>query len=293
MSVEEESGPHGHGRRRAAGRRREDARRHRPAVQLRDARPRVRGLLADLPHPSLSALAGVVVLLLVAAGAVHLSTRGTAVPLDPPVAASGGPAEGHPASDGGGEGSTAPTEPPFPAPSGAGTVDPSAEASSRATGEVVVHVSGAVGDPGVVRLPAGSRVDDALREAGGAEKGADLDRMNLARPLTDGEHIHVPMPGEELPVENAPGVPENEVAEGSTPGGAADGSEGGGGAAPVDLNTADAAALETLTGVGPAIAQRIIDYRETNGPFTSVDELEEVSGIGSATLEKLRDQVRV
>lgn len=137
---------------------------------------------------------------------------------------------------------------------------------------VVLHVVGAVVEPGIVELPLGARVVDAIASAGGPAADADLAGVNLARVVADGEQLHVPRVGEAPP---------------ATPGGApsADGR--------VNLNTADAAALETLPGVGPAIAARIIAWRDENGPFRSVDELTAVSGIGERTLAGLRDQATV
>lgn len=168
-----------------------------------------------------------------------------------------------------------------------GTESPTHEAGT-ATTEIVVLVSGAVATPGVVRLAQGARVQDAVDAAGGPTPEADLAAVNLARPVTDGEQIHLPVPGETPPVA-AP-------ASGATPapstGDKPAGGSGGGGAL-IDLNTADAALLEELPGVGPAIAQRIIDHRQSNGPFRSVDDLLEVSGIGPATLEKIRDRATV
>jgi competence protein ComEA len=131
----------------------------------------------------------------------------------------------------------------------------------------VVHVVGAVAAPGVVRLPFGARVVDALSAAGGAAPDADLARVNLARVLVDGEQIQVPRPGDPAP--EAPTA-------GAAPG---DGT--------LDLNTASLAQLDGLPGVGPVLAQRIVDRR----PFASVDELDEVSGIGQALLERLRPLV--
>ncbi len=142
---------------------------------------------------------------------------------------------------------------------------------------VVVHVVGQVREPGLQRLPPGSRVADALAAAGGATRGADLARVNLARVLVDGEQVVVPAPGDPDP----PGAP-------------AAGTGGGSGAgAPVSLNTADLAGLDTLPGVGPVLAQRIVDWRSQHGRFTSVDELGEVSGIGEKLLERLRPLVTV
>ncbi|OYX54375.1 MAG: hypothetical protein B7Y93_06435 [Micrococcales bacterium 32-70-13] len=138
---------------------------------------------------------------------------------------------------------------------------------------VVLHVVGAVVEPGIVELPLGSRVVDAIATAGGPTDDADLAGVNLARVVADGEQLHVPHVGEASP---------------AAPGGAAPAADGR-----VNLNTADAVALETLPGVGPAIAARIIAWRDANGPFRSVDELTAVSGIGERTLEGLRDRATV
>lgn len=146
---------------------------------------------------------------------------------------------------------------------------------------VVAHVVGAVREPGLVELPSGARIADAVEAAGGPTSEADLSGVNLARPVTDGEQIHVPRPGE------TPEAAGGAAAE--APGGAPDPGSG----ATVDLNTADAATLETLPGIGPALARRIIDWRTANGPFASVDELDDVSGIGPAVLEQIRPAARV
>lgn len=126
-------------------------------------------------------------------------------------------------------------------------------------------------------LPAGSRAADAIAAAGGASPGADPDALNLAAVLADGDRVAVPVEGE------VPAAPVGPVAEQA--GGAASG--------PVDVNTASAAALEQLPGVGPATAQAIVAHREAHGPFASVDDLEAVRGIGPAKLEALRDAVTV
>jgi competence protein ComEA len=171
---------------------------------------------------------------------------------------------------------------------------PSATSVTSATGSggaaegavLVVHAAGAVLDPGVYELPEGSRVDDLVVAAGGLAPDADGDRVNLALPLVDGERVYVPAVGEqELP--EAPGPA-------SSGGDAAGGSGGGpGGGGPVDLNTADLAELDELPGVGPVTAQAIVDHREQQGPFTAVDELLDVQGIGEARLAQLRDLVVV
>ena len=141
-------------------------------------------------------------------------------------------------------------------------------------GPVVVHVAGAVGVPGVQRLPAGSRVIDAVDAAGGLLPDADAGRVNLAAELVDGTQVYVPAVGEVPPPQAGAGT-------------------GGESSGPIDLNIADSAALETLPGVGPATAAAILDHRERNGPFVSVDGLLEVRGIGEAKLAQIRDLVRV
>lgn len=250
------------------------------------ARRGLRGLLADLrlPAPPLASLAGIAVLAALALGIVHLSSAGSAVPVSEPTAAGEAGAVDHAEADGH---RTAASSPPDAAadPDGAdgpgeATSPPPAGAEGGGAGEsVLVHVSGAVHEPGVVTVAPTARVADAVEEAGGATDEADLDAVNLARPVEDGEQIHVPIPGEEpAPTEQAAGSTDS----------AADAGTG-----TVDLNTADAAALETLPGVGPAIAARIVEHRELNGPFRSVDDLQEVSGIGPATLEDIRPAASV
>ncbi len=153
---------------------------------------------------------------------------------------------------------------------------PSAQPSAP-TGEVVVHVVGRVKHPGVRRLPLGSRVTDAVTASGGVATKADLSALNLARVLVDGEQVRVPAVGD--PVSPVPAT-----GAGNAPGGgAASGSPG----PPVSLNTADLAALDSLPGVGPVLAQRILDWRSSHGRFNSVDELGEVSGIGEKLLAQL------
>ncbi|WP_144750369.1 ComEA family DNA-binding protein [Curtobacterium pusillum] len=159
-------------------------------------------------------------------------------------------------------------------------------ASSTPAGVVVVHVVGAVQRAGVVSLGAGSRVSVAIDRAGGATPDADLARLNLARVVVDGERLYVPKVGEtEVPAALGDG------AAVAGPGGAESGSDGGD--AIVDLNSADQAALETLPGIGPSLAGRILAWREEHGRFGSVEDLLDVSGIGDGRLADLRDRVRV
>ena len=154
--------------------------------------------------------------------------------------------------------------------------------------ELLVHVAGAVRSPGVVRLEPGARVHDAVDSAGGLGADADTSRLNLARVVADGERIWVPRPGEEVPeVADSPAG-----AGGGGPGeGAAAGGQDAGGVQRININTADQAVLEELAGVGPVTASAIVQWRTEHGQFSSPDELLEVSGIGEATLEKLRPHI--
>jgi competence protein ComEA len=189
------------------------------------------------------------------------SPPGTAVVGDDPSAATAIPAAG-PASPA-----------PVVATPGAG-----------ATGEVVVHVVGAVKTPGVQRLPAGARVTDAVDAAGGATADADLARVNLAATVTDGAQIVVPRPGDAVvPVAPAPAVG---AASPTAPGAP-------GGAGPIDVNTAGPTELEELPGVGPVTAAAIVAHRDEFGPFATVDALIDVRGIGEAKLEQLRTAATV
>lgn len=153
-------------------------------------------------------------------------------------------------------------------------------ATSAVPDEVVVHVAGAVIHPGVLHLELGARVVDAVDAAGGLAPTADGTRINLAAPLADGERVYVPAVGEATPPPIGPS-------------GTSDGTATGVAAGPVDLNSADAAALDALPGVGPATAEAIVEHRAKIGRFTSVDQLLDVRGIGPAKLEELRPLVRV
>lgn len=154
--------------------------------------------------------------------------------------------------------------------------------STTAAATIVVHAAGAVAVPGIHTLPPGSRVSDLLVAAGGPAPDADLDRVNLAAPVGDGERVWFPRLGEEA---------EPPVVAG-TGGGAAPG-EGSGPPALVDLNAATADELDALPGVGPATAAAILEHRSSHGPFTSVEDLLDVPGIGEAKLAQLRDLVTV
>ncbi|WP_349017315.1 ComEA family DNA-binding protein [Streptomyces solicavernae] len=159
---------------------------------------------------------------------------------------------------------------------GAGATGAPGASGSR----IVVDVSGKVRSPGIHRLPAGSRVADALKAAGGVRRGVDVTGLNRARLLMDGEQVVVGVPP-------APG-PAGAAASGSSGGSAGPGA----GAAPVSLNTATVAQLETLPGVGPVLAQHIVDYRTQHGGFRSIGELREVNGIGEQRFADLKNSVR-
>jgi len=137
-------------------------------------------------------------------------------------------------------------------------------------GRVTVHVAGAVARPGVYRLAEGSRVDDAVRRAGGARARADLTLVNLAQELEDGRQIVVPV---------------------RLSAAAAGGSDPAAPAGPINLNTATLEQLDTLDGIGPTTAQSILDFRESNGGFSDVEQLDQVPGIGEVTMAALREKV--
>ena len=141
-----------------------------------------------------------------------------------------------------------------------------------------VHVTGAVCQPAVYTLPAGSIVQGAVDAAGGPASDADLDRINLAVELRDQQQVYVPHRGETSPAPLASG-----------------GVSGGGGAAGalINVNTATAAELEKLPRIGPTMAQRILDYREANGPFATVEDIQNVPGVGPATFEGFKDLITV
>ncbi len=153
---------------------------------------------------------------------------------------------------------------------------------------IVVDVSGKVREPGIHRLPAGSRVADALRAAGGVRRGTDTAGLNRARLLVDGEQVVVGTP----PGAAGPGGVGGVAGGAGTAGTAPSGAAAAGATAPVALNTATLEQLDTLPGVGPVLAQHIIDYRTQHGGFRSVDELREVNGIGDRRFADLQNLVR-
>jgi competence protein ComEA len=192
------------------------------------------------------------------------------------VAAVGGAAFVGPGASGGGP----PVELSLPraeagADGGGGGSGGAGAATTVAAAGVVVHVAGAVAAPGLYRLGGDARVADALDAAGGPAGDADLDALNLAAKVADGERVYVPRRGE------------------APPAAAVAGGTAAVAAGPVDLNTATAEQLEALPGVGPATVEAILSYRKEKGRFRSVDELLEVRGIGEAKLAALRSKVTV
>src|SRR3954454_15243782 len=145
--------------------------------------------------------------------------------------------------------------------------------------DVVVDVAGAVSDPGVYRLPAGARVNDAIQRAGGATARAEIDSINLAARLTDGQQVV---------------VPERLKASSTIASTAAGGSDGTGTdpAAPINIGMASVDDLDTIEGIGPVTAQKIVEFRDQHGGVSSVDQLDQIDGIGPATMEALRSRLQ-
>ena len=190
---------------------------------------------------------------------------------------------------------------PGPGGGGAGLASSAGPASSggatsggdtAGSGQIVVDVDGAVAHPGLYKLPADSRVQAALAAAGGLSPQADAHRINRAAKLHDGQKLYVLSQGESAPplaASNGQGCEGQSCTS-------ADGADAGSdaeGQGLVNINTANATQLTQLPGVGPAIAQKIIDYRTANGPFTSVDDLTKVPGIGAAKLAQIKSHARV
>jgi len=172
-----------------------------------------------------------------------------------------------------------------PASAGANGGAPTAvQVEPRAASVAVVHVAGAVRHPGVYKLRDGERIQDAVRRAGGPRRGADLDAINLAAKVADGQQVLVPRRA-------ATGGAGAALAGAASAG--ADGSAASAPQPPVSLNSATAEQLETLDGVGPATAQKILDWRRQHGGFRSIDDLGEVPGIGPKRLAALRGKVQL
>ncbi|MFV0425433.1 MAG: helix-hairpin-helix domain-containing protein [Beutenbergiaceae bacterium] len=174
----------------------------------------------------------------------------------------------------------APADPPSVAPAvSPGALAPIAESTGESEAIAVVHVAGAVANPGVVELSSQSRVIDAIEAVGGPTQEADLNALNLAATVTDGTQVYVPAVGE---------VGWDSSGTGS---GLVNGPASGDGL--VNLNSANSVALQTLPGIGPALAERIVSWRRENGPFASVEALTQVPGIGPATVDRLRERATV
>lgn len=224
-----------------------------------------RGLASRLPGPGafdpgrrgVRALAAVAAVVVLVAAVWAWRARPSAEPVQPVAASAEAPVS-----------AATETVPGVPAPAGS-------------PGQVVVALAGKVRRPGLVRLPAGARVADAIEAAGGALPGVDVALLNPARKVTDGELILVGVTAP--PGQAAPGP----AAGGGAPGGSA------APAGPVNLNTATLAQLDALPGVGPVLAQRILDHRDRNGGFRSVSDLRQVDGIGDARYEQLKELVTV
>ncbi|TPW74489.1 ComEA family DNA-binding protein [Schumannella soli] len=233
--------------------------------------------------------AGLVLLLLaggVAAAAAAL-TPGGATTVLAPASGSASPSAG--TTDESGSGSDA---------SGTGGAgdggDAAAGSDAGGSSRIYVHVTGQVAHPGLFRLAPGSRVVDAVGAAGGLTAQADAAAINLARALDDGEQLHVPAVGEAAAA-GVGGTGAVGGASGSSVGASAGSGSaaGGAGGTKININTADQTALETLPRVGPALAQRILAWRQQNGRFASIEDLRDVSGIGEKTFEQLQPLVTV
>jgi len=151
---------------------------------------------------------------------------------------------------------------------------------------IAIHITGAVNRPGLIYLNQGARIDDAIKQAGGATKKANLNKVNLAYVLSDGQKIYIPSNDDKE--ENIAYIisnsGENIVVE--------DGSKGLKGVnGKVNINTANQQEIETLPGIGPALAQRILDYRETNGKFKNIEDLQNVKGIGDSKYNNIKDKI--
>lgn len=237
-----------------------------PAPEPHDWRPPEplrRRLVRAAGYPVLAGGAVFAVAVIVAIALVMFRPHEPSADVDAGVPATTAPLTGTPAPDSLATGSMA---------------DPDGGAETASV--VFVHVVGEVHRPGVVELSSGDRVEAAIAAAGGATERAELSGVNLARAVSDGEQIIVPdeSGAAEAEAQGAPGAVSDSAPEGDTL---------------INLNTADAAALETLPRIGPSLAQRIIDWRSANGTFSSVEQLLDVSGIGEKTLAGFRDRVTV
>ena len=170
---------------------------------------------------------------------------------------------------------------------GPATDEPPGGAAGDSRGNIIVHVAGAVGRAGIVELPQGSRLHEAIAAAGGSVAGADPDQLNLAAVLEDGQKILVPRQGETVPAGSSP------AAGSGAPGSPTGGADGTAPAGKINLNTAGVDELGTLPRVGPVLAQRIVEWRAEHGRFQRVEELDAVDGVGPKLLASLLPLVRV
>lgn len=233
-----------------------------PSMSLPDRLDALVGAFDRIRDRPVVSIVAAIALAGVAAIAWWSGQAGTVAPVEAriPVVTSAAPADGvaEPGADGRPDAATALTEPTEPT-------------------ELLVHVAGAVRRPGIVSLDPGARIGDAVNAAGGPTGDADVHQLNLAAPVVDGLQVRVPIEGESVPP------------AGLAPrGGSVDGSQ-----ELVDLNRANEADLETLPGIGPALATAIVEWRATSGPFATVDDLLDVPGIGPAKLDRLADLVSV
>ncbi|MCX5313205.1 ComEA family DNA-binding protein [Streptomyces sp. NBC_00154] len=240
-----------------------------PAV--RERLPMWLQLRCGLEPRTLAALAVVLVAAAVFAAVHFWSARPQSVRAPDPVSEGAQAPASDPRMEGGVERARTPDPSPGPPPTGG------------PGGGIVVDVSGKVSRPGIYPLPSGARVADALRAAGGVRSGVDLTGLNRARVLMDGEQVVVGAP---------PGPQAFGATGGAAVGGAATGAGGGPATGPVSLNSATVEQLDTLPGVGPVLAQHIVDYRTQHGGFRSVGELREVNGIGDRRFADLQPLVR-
>lgn len=254
-----------------------------------------------------SALRGIVVLVATAlaiTGWWWWSGRPRPVAIAPTLVAEGTPLTGHSPTAAPTISAPGPTEAPSATAAPAVSASPSAPPATSPPGlppvdvaptqpAVVVHVIGLVRHPGLVELAAGARVADALQAAGGVTRRRAADSVNLARPVVDGEQIFVGPSADPAQRTLISAPTAARPSSGSASSGGSSSSQSGATVPPMNLNTADPATLEALPGVGPVLADRIVMWRTANGPFRSVDELGEVSGIGDAIMAQLRPLVRV
>ena len=157
--------------------------------------------------------------------------------------------------------------------------------------EILIHISGSVKNEKVISLPEGSRIQDAINAAGGLTDEADLTNINLAYILEDGEKIYIPKKGEEFAEESYSSAVSSETSSVKT--GISSSTISSSKTTKININKATQTELETIPGIGPSTALKIIDYREENGKFNSIEDIKNVSGIGDAKYEKMKDYITV